>query len=226
MRRHHQDRILDRVLGQGRVAGSAGGDLLGGLLAERDAQAVVAVKGDGVAVGKGKGRGVGPAVGTADGFLADAPYDSLGIERAAFGALACHIGVAQEAAGHHYVVAGRGGERRDGNVLDAQDNGVADFGPRHGDGLGDLVAAANFGRDHGPPTAGSRVGDDVPAVTHGAEHGQIGVQNAVGVLVDKDGFVAGCAGGGAAILKGSGLDVGCHADPPVEKVDKMVGNAD
>ncbi len=195
VRREREDRVLDRVLGQGGVARRLVRDSLRRLTADRHAHRVAVVEGDRVAVRELEGRGVRAAARAADRLLADSLEPRLRVLAAAARADGRAVGIAVEAAVGRDVVAGCGCDRGDLDVLDADRDGVAGLGAGDRHRARDLVPAAQRGRDHRSPAAGRRVHDDVAAILDRPEHLDLRAEQAVREGVDEDGGV-GLAGGG------------------------------
>ena len=107
VRREAEDRVLHRVVGQGRDAGRLAGEALGRLARHGDAERAQLVEGDRVAVGERERRAVRAAGGAAHRLRPDALDAGLGPLGAAARAHRRDVGVAVEAALHRLVVARR-----------------------------------------------------------------------------------------------------------------------
>ena len=186
VRRKCEDGVLLGVVRHGGVRIRLAADGFGALPVHRHAHDVLRVEDDRVAVHHAEGRDRLARRHVAHGVLADALDARLGPPLARVRVALGHVRVALVVAVHELVVPRGRGHRGDGDVADADGEGVAGRGAVDVDGLGDLVAAVQARGDHRAPAAGCRVGDDGAAVAHGAEHLGVWVEHAVGERVDDE----------------------------------------
>jgi hypothetical protein len=184
--REGQDRVLSAAVGQGGIVVRVMRDGLGGGLGQGQAHGAGVVEGHGIAVHDLERLHRIAACVAFHRVLADALDMGLGPDGVADRAAGGDVGVAQAEPGRRAVVAGRGGDRGDGDVADADGDAVADLGALHQDGGGDLVSAAQGRGDHRAPAARRGIGDDGAAVFDRPQHRCSGVKDAVGEFRHDD----------------------------------------